>query len=199
MAAWQTYVTGTIDCLGDAAHTPSPSTLFTLKMNLKVWFHQNPHGLEAVFSCRNKLVLAFQYLIDNSAPFSSIWLTWNYQQRFSVLSSLQYLAVKDTNLEHFFLFSLLKLPIFVLLPEKQGFLFHYNLPKANHATRLCLESRQRIWSSVGTGDIPNSLQQWERQPLLTQETKCMSWCPYPKKYLPLLEARSPWKILPFPS
>lgn len=85
------------------------------------------------------MVLAPLYPIHNSAPSSSSQLTLNYKQlRFSMLFSPQYLAVKDTDLEHEFLFSHLKLTIVVLPPEKQGFLFQYDPSNAKCVTRLCL-------------------------------------------------------------
>lgn len=91
-----------------------------------------------MFSWRKKLLLALPYLIRNSAPSSSSQLTLNYKQlRFSMLFSP---AVKDTDLEHALLFSLLKLSIVVIPPEKQGFLFQYDPSNAECVTRLCLVS-----------------------------------------------------------
>lgn len=96
------------------------------------------------------MILARLYLIHNSAQSSSSWLTLNYKQlRFSVLFSPQYLAVRDTDLEHVLLFTLLKLSIVDLPPKKQRFLSQHDPFNVMHITRLCLVTGS--WSGVARG------------------------------------------------
>lgn len=95
-------------------------------------------------------MLAPLYPIHNSAPSSSSWLTLNYKQlRFGASFFPQYLAVKDSDLEHALLFSLLKLSIAVLPPEKQSFFFNRILATLSHVIRLCLGSSS--WAGATRG------------------------------------------------
>ena len=122
------------------------------------------------------MVPAPPYLIHNSAPSSSSRLALNYKQlRFSVLFSPQYLAVKDTDLEHALLFSLLKLSIAVLPPEKQGFLFQYDPSNAKSVTRLCLASGS--WSGAARGQEATRTHSRSKNPPCSEGS---SPCPHKK-------------------